>query len=379
MGSGHNKPVAKSKWGWLVASLMVASLVTLYFAGQGNTQVNAAGSEVASKVLVSAAVEAKNEVGEDREASPEQISRLRDALSDAVEQEAKESAVKRGESGRRLEPDEGATSLRDLIDQSQSLLAQAERSAGEVIDLATRLEALTLERFMASSSTELGDYFKEANAQGFVAVYAAYLDDGQIIYEYNGSQWVRPASTYKLFVAYSMLKAVEDGEATWDDPLISGRSLSKCFDDMIVYSDNACPEAWLEKVGMPEMQKRADELGAEETVFEWSNLRVSARDLSVAMGALLTTDVIEEESREILKTALKNQKFQEGVAAAFPKYTVVGGKVGFLRGLLHDTAFVESDKGDFVITVLTENKQWATITEATEEVYDRMPSARPSK
>ena len=174
-----------------------------------------------------------------------------------------------------------------------------------------------------------------------------------------------------------MLKAVEEGEARWDTPL-AGRTLEACFDTMIIDSENTCPEAWLQRVGMDVMTKRADDLGVKNTVFQWSNFLTTAEDLSIAMRTLLTTDVIEEESLDRLKDALVNQRYREGVAAAFPEGTVVGGKVGFLRGYLHDVSFVESDKGDFVITVLTENKQWSAIADAAEEIYDSLPPAPAS-
>ena len=52
------------------------------------------------------------------------------------------------------------------------------------------------------------------------------------------------ASTYKLFVAHSMVTAVELGEMTWDSPL-NGMTLQQCLTTMIVDSDNECPKAWL--------------------------------------------------------------------------------------------------------------------------------------
>ena len=66
--------------------------------------------------------------------------------------------------------------------------------------------------------------------------------------------------------------------------------------------------------------------------------------------------------------------YRDGVPAAFDSDTVVGGKVGFLRGHLHEVAFVESDKGDFVVTVLTENQSWSVIADVTAEIYELMPT-----
>src|SRR5699024_8202396 len=50
------------------------------------------------------------------------------------------------------------------------------------------------------------------------------------------------ASTYKLYVAYSLIRQVESGALDWTDSVSGGRDLAQCFQDMIVVSDNPCPE-----------------------------------------------------------------------------------------------------------------------------------------
>jgi len=75
------------------------------------------------------------------------------------------------------------------------------------------------------------------------------------------------ASTYKLFVAYGTLRNVDSGKWKWSMQVQGGRNLTKCFDDMIVKSDNACAEALLKKLGYSKLTNDIRALGLSQSGF----------------------------------------------------------------------------------------------------------------
>lgn len=73
------------------------------------------------------------------------------------------------------------------------------------------------------------------------------------------------ASTYKLFVAYSVLIQVESGSMSWEDDVTGGRDVAQCFHDMLALSDNPCPEALGPEIGWTTIYSDAAAVGAANT------------------------------------------------------------------------------------------------------------------
>ena len=186
---------------------------------------------------------------------------------------------------------------------------------------------------------------------------------------YNGTKQFTTASTYKLFVAYSSLLRIENGQWNWNDQITGGRNLTKCFDDMIVRSDNACAEALLKKIGFTPITNEAKAIGATRTSFLGSSgIKSTAEDESLFLSLLYSGQILSQQSsRDVLINALKRNIYRQGVPAGMPGVTVAN-KVGFLDGLFHDAAIVYSPSGTYVLTVLTEGSSWANIAELTRQL-----------
>jgi beta-lactamase class A len=75
---------------------------------------------------------------------------------------------------------------------------------------------------------------------------------------------------------------------------------------------------------------------------------------------------VSSESRERLLGALKRNIYRQGIPAG--ANGAVADKVGFLDGLLHDTAVVHSSNGTYVLTILTNGSSWAEIAELTRQI-----------
>ena len=145
--------------------------------------------------------------------------------------------------------------------------------------------------------------------------------------------------------------------------------MTKCFDDMIVRSDNACAEALLKKIGFTPITNEAKAFGATRTSFLGSSgIKSTAEDESLFLSLLYSGQILSQQSsRDVLINALKRNIYRQGVPAGMPGVTVAN-KVGFLDGLFHDAAIVYSPSGTYVLTVLTEGSSWANIAELTRQL-----------
>lgn len=186
---------------------------------------------------------------------------------------------------------------------------------------------------------------------------------------YNADKVIITASTYKLFVAYSTLRRIDSGQWKWSDKNIStGRNLAKCFDDMIILSDNACGEALLARITSSKVTAEIREQGLSSS--GWSNglPRTTAADLRIFLTKLYDDELsISTVSRDRLIETMKHNIYKDGVPAGVMNYTVAN-KVGFLNGLLHDAAIVYAPSKDYVLVIMTNGSSWGDIAELTKKI-----------
>jgi beta-lactamase class A len=186
---------------------------------------------------------------------------------------------------------------------------------------------------------------------------------------YNETRSFVTASTYKLFVAYGTLRRIDAGTWGWDDANIAdGRNLATCFDDMIVKSDNACAQALLKKIGYQKLTDEVKEIGLDDTSFV-SDItpHSTAADESLFLAQLELSQLpISSASRDRMLGAMKRNIYRQGVPAGASGQ--VADKVGFLWGLLHDSAIVYWGCGSFVLVVLSDGSCWGAFADLTREI-----------
>ncbi len=237
----------------------------------------------------------------------------------------------------------------------------------------TRTVPPTIKYTRSYSATDAGmsalmEHFAQSHP-GTYGISLVELSGARRHASYNGTKQFTTASTYKLFVAYSTLLRIENGQWSWNDQVVSGKNLSKCFDDMIVRSDNPCAEALLKKIGFTPITNEAKAFGATRTSFLGSSgIKSTAEDESLFLSLLYSGQILSQQSsRDTLINALKRNIYRQGVPAGMPG-AAVANKVGFLDGLFHDAAIVYSPTGTYVLTVLTEGSSWANIAELTRQL-----------
>lgn len=182
----------------------------------------------------------------------------------------------------------------------------------------------------------------------------------------NGTKRFETASTYKLFVAYSVLKQVEAGQMKWNDSVVGSRDVAQCFDDMIIRSDNPCAEEFGKRLSWRTVEKNTRELGLKSTTFG-EEFFSTAADQALFLGKLERGEFLKDESRDRLLDAMKKQIFRRGVPAGTG--AVVANKVGFMDGLLHDASIVYNPGGDYVIVIFSQGSTWDDIADASRRIH----------
>jgi beta-lactamase class A len=136
---------------------------------------------------------------------------------------------------------------------------------------------------------------------------------------------------------------------------------------MIVKSDNACAEALYKKIGYQKTIDDVRKLGLPNTVLDSEAQKTSAGDLATFLTKLQSGSIgLKDSSRERLLDAMKRNQYRQGIPSGASG--AVANKVGFLNGLLHDAAIVNSSKGDYVLVIMTDGSSWANIADLTQKI-----------
>lgn len=224
---------------------------------------------------------------------------------------------------------------------------------------------VTYERTYSPANKKLSEIMKHYadTHPGVYGVKLVELSGQRRNAEYNATRQFTTASTYKMFVAYSILLRIERGELHWGDASYGGYTISTCFDRMIELSNNECAVDLLLKVSYAGVQADAHAIGATHTYFpgRGQDITSNAHDESLLLSLLYTGQILTEQaSRDRMIAAMKGNVYVKGIPSGVPGIEVAD-KVGFLDALLHDAAIVYSPKGTYVLIVMTDNASWADI------------------
>ena len=210
----------------------------------------------------------------------------------------------------------------------------------------------------AGLSALLANYAKDHS--GTFGISLIEMDGKKRRANYNGDQQFVTASTYKLFVAYSLLKRIDAGTKDWE-------SNANCFNKMISLSDNSCAEAFLNSIGLTNVTKDINLIGLNNSNFtKAGGPYTTANDLSLLLGMLQSGQNFSALNRERLINAMKNNVYRKGIPSGASG--VVADKVGFIDDLLHDGAIVYSPNGTYVLVVMTKGSSWATIADLAKQI-----------
>ncbi|HRJ91375.1 MAG TPA: serine hydrolase [Candidatus Saccharibacteria bacterium] len=259
-------------------------------------------------------------------------------------------------------------SLPETLDSIHTVLDGTQQTAKAVV--ATVKPKVVYTRSYTSTSTGISaliTHYDEEHAGDFGVAFSELGGQGRSA-SYQATRQFTTASTYKLFVAYGTLRNVDSGKWKWSMQVQGGRDLTKCFDDMIVKSDNACAEALLKKLGYSKLTNDIRALGLSRSGFVTGDTPLTtAGDLSLFLTKLQNNTIgLKSSSRSTLINAMKRNVYRQGIPAGTS--ATVADKVGFLNALVHDAAIVYSSKGTYVLTIMTDGSSWANVAELTKKI-----------
>ena len=213
-----------------------------------------------------------------------------------------------------------------------------------------------LERLLVDIAAEKGNYgitVMELGGKGRTA-------------SVNGTRMYVNASTYKLFVAYVVLKELESGRLTWDDVITGGLTVRQCFEEMIVRSANRCALAYKARFGAHTIVAKMHELGFTSLEYNttwWS----TPNDMTQYFKKLERGELLQGESRDFLLSLLKRQVWRDGIPAGVRGITVAD-KVGLLDSYLHDMGIIYSPNGTYILTIMTSGGSYSGMADVARRV-----------
>jgi beta-lactamase class A len=201
-------------------------------------------------------------------------------------------------------------------------------------------------------------------------------------FSYKPDDSVTAASIYKIFVAYSELKGIMEHKLSWDmilldefpgdadNPPVAAQTLQSCFNAMIIYSDNACAEGYLNKYS-PQMHTDISSLGINNSFSQPESFVTTASDIAILLEKLYHDEILTPELRSVWLDAMERQTYRAGIPSGISEDEGrVADKVGFLSTVLNDAGICYTRKGDFIIIILTDNSSWGDIAKLTQSIYD---------
>ncbi|HSD55846.1 MAG TPA: serine hydrolase [Candidatus Saccharimonadales bacterium] len=276
--------------------------------------------------------------------------------------DGKEVGRTTGQSGRGIDIERTTAALQDAIKKGEKTtltVTLAVIPAQVVYD--RKYSSAGLSALLASLTSSKGNY----------AISVMELGTGRSASSNGAKQYVA-ASTYKLFVAYAVIKEVEAGRMSWSEA-INGQTVSSCFDKMIVISDNACPKAFAARIGWQTIEDEVHAIGMSQSTQLTPSPYTTSSDLALFLYKLQNGSIIAGENRDRLLDAMKRQSYtRSGIPAGTG--VVTADKVGDVDGYKHDAAIVYGPKGPYVIVVMTSGGSWSGIADVARQVHSFLNS-----
>ena len=262
-------------------------------------------------------------------------------------------ARKDGATGKALDVEQTINQLQTVVD------GEANEAAAVTKDVAPTEKYTRTYSSSDAGLSALMQNFADDHA-GTYGVSMIELDGQRRRAEYNGDRQFITASTYKLFVAYSLMKQIDEGKRSW-------ASDEACFNKMISLSDNDCAKKFLNEIGHQKITNDIQAIGLTNSTFMKSDgIYTTPNNQALLAGMIATGQNFSSANQQRLISAMKGNVYRQGIPAGVSG--TVADKVGFLDGLLHDTAIIYGTNGTYVLSIMTDGSSWANIAELARQI-----------
>lgn len=158
-----------------------------------------------------------------------------------------------------------------------------------------------------------------------------------------------------------------------EEPKRISMTVKDAMEKMIIHSDNYAALLLTQKVKPSTITKFLKEYGFVNSKFG-SPPRTNAHDIALFYEKLYKGEIVDEENSREMIELLKRQAINDRLPKYLPRGISVAHKTGELYGSKHDAGIVFSEKGDYIIVVMTNTKDPAFAAERvakfSKEVYE---------
>lgn len=231
--------------------------------------------------------------------------------------------------------------------------------------------------------------------KGTYAVVIKKMSSGET-FKLNANRAFEAASIYKLWVMGTVFEKIEKGEIKDSDvlsqeilvlnekfnidPELAERTeggitltVSSALNQMITISHNYAALLLLEKVKTSQVQDFMKRYGLNNSALG-NPPTTTTSDTAFFLEKLYRGEIVSKNASEKMIELLKKQQLNDGLPKLLPKEVHVGHKTGDLGYFKHDAGIVFSEKGDYIIVILSETNSPAgaqqRIAELSKVVYE---------
>lgn len=217
-------------------------------------------------------------------------------------------------------------------------------------------------------------------------------------YYFNEDKTFETASLYKLWIMATAFSQIQNGKLKETDILSKDvKELNKDFniasdsadltegtitwpvqnaiEQMIIISDNYSALLLTEKIGLSNVAVFLKNNGfvLSKVGTDNSNPISTASDIALFWEKLYNRQLANKKYTDKMLDLLKNQRLGEKIPKNLPQDTVIAHKTGELGDISHDTGIVYTQKGDYIIIVMSKTEDFAKanqkIAEISKEVF----------
>jgi beta-lactamase class A len=196
---------------------------------------------------------------------------------------------------------------------------------------------------------------------------------------YQADKSFVPASTFKPFVAYTILNTIQQGGYSLQATTYKGNTIQYCMERMILISDNDCAYQLERKAHFGEMDTFLQAQGFKNTTLNnydssghllTTDKHTTASDEAELLWRLHKGTLLNPANTDYLLGLMKKQQWRERIPAGVPDGVVVADKPGWLPGIEADMGIIYGTKSTYVITVISTGATKTTLADLSKVVYD---------
>lgn len=277
------------------------------------------------------------------------------------------------------------------MDAKAAAVAEAEALAARVAAEEEASELQVSPAVITDMSTAQAAVENIVSSYGENVAVSVRMLDGSGNFDVNGDESMQSASMIKLLVLAEYLDELDAGVIAANDAyelayadVVGGSgtmqgdavgteyTLDEVARRMIAVSDNVGTNVLIERMGVEQIQAKADELGLSGTQIA-HKLMISANDAARILTRVAGSTLASADSCARAEEYLLEQEDDEGLAQGLPDGVAFGHKTGTVDNIRHDGGIVYAEH-PYVICVLTKNMGYDTanalMSQISSAVYD---------